>query len=117
MTYAITSNCIGCQRCVPACPTGAIKADGTQFKIDESLCNQCVGSYSVPQCWATCPTSHGCIEAIATTSTDYWETWFATYAHIAQRFKQTAKPQYWNTWFDRYAETLNRLQGNGSVTP
>lgn len=117
MTYTITSNCIGCQRCLSACPTAAIAVDGAQVRINESRCNQCADSYSVPQCWAICPTSNGCIEAITTTTADYWETWFATYAHIVQRLRKTAKPQYWNAWFDRYAETLNRLQGERSVTP
>ncbi|MEM6427256.1 MAG: 4Fe-4S binding protein, partial [Cyanobacteria bacterium P01_D01_bin.128] len=29
MTYAITSDCISCDRCLSACPTGAIETNGT----------------------------------------------------------------------------------------
>ncbi|NEQ46603.1 MAG: 4Fe-4S dicluster domain-containing protein [Leptolyngbya sp. SIOISBB] len=117
MTYAITSNCIGCQRCVSACPTAAIQKDGAQARIDVNRCNQCVGSFSVPQCWASCPTSHGCIEALAAATTDYWENWFTTYTHVVQRLNKTANPKYWNRWFDRYAAMVKRLQKERSVTP
>ena len=71
----------------------------------------------MPQCWASCPTSHGCIEAIAASATDYWDNWFATYTRVVGRLNQGTSPKYWNRWFDRYAAVLKRLQGDRSVTP
>lgn len=110
MTYAITSSCIGCLRCVSACPNGAISQAGTQLKIDQNRCNHCAGSFSVPQCWAICPTNNGCVAAIAPTTTDYWESWFATYTRLVQRLEKSSKPKYWNAWFERYADTVAALQ-------
>ena len=115
MTYAITPHCIGCQRCVSACPTVAIQGIGTQLSIDESLCNQCNDSFGVPQCWAICPTNNGCVETI-TTSTDYWDNWFATYTRVIQRLEKTSRPKYWHTWFDRYAQALAQLQQPSAIS-
>ncbi|MEM9008050.1 MAG: 4Fe-4S binding protein, partial [Cyanobacteria bacterium P01_F01_bin.86] len=33
MTYTITQDCIGCQRCLSACPTEAIQTNGLSFWI------------------------------------------------------------------------------------
>jgi Fe-S-cluster-containing dehydrogenase component len=121
MPYSITQSCIGCQRCLSACPTGAIQTDGTAFWIEIDRCNQCQGSHGVPQCWATCPTNEGCvpltagIAAVSLTSTsettgDYWESWFATYTRMVARLQGVQEPGYWHDWFDSYSQSLKRLQ-------
>ncbi|MGP1371803.1 MAG: 4Fe-4S binding protein [Almyronema sp.] len=121
MAYAITHNCIGCQRCLAACPTGAIQTNGSTFWIDVNRCNQCQGTYSVPQCWAACPTNEGCIPLTAgapsvaltsgsETSTDYWESWFATYTRLVARLQASKQSSYWRQWFDTYAQALRHLQ-------
>ncbi len=55
MTYTIPSSCNGCDSCRPQCPTGAIKIEGDKFSIDPTLCNNCEGYYSQPQCVIHCP--------------------------------------------------------------
>ena len=88
MSYQITEECIGCNRCLSICPTGAIKKDETHFWIVPDICNNCTGYYSMPQCAAICPTNHGCVSEDFNLSgqqeklntQDYWERWFNTYA-------------------------------------
>lgn len=56
MPYAITNRCIQCDSCLPLCPTNAITVvDGKEFWIDPTLCNNCEGYYSQPQCVIACP--------------------------------------------------------------
>ena len=125
MTYTITSDCISCQRCYSACPTGAIQPDGMSFWIDINRCNQCEGSYGVPQCWAVCPTNEGCIalttevEAVLLASrteplNEYWRTWFESYTRMVARLKgkqaDNQQSSYWRQWFETYAKTLKNLQ-------
>lgn len=127
MTYTITSTCISCDRCLSACPTNAIDTDGTTFWIDVQQCTQCQGAYSVPQCWAVCPTNDGCVPltagigAVALTSAseaavDYWESWFATYTRTVARLKNAKQSGYWQRWFDTYAQALQRLRARYSNT-
>ncbi len=128
MSYTITHNCIGCQRCLSVCPTGAIQFNGLAFWIETSLCNQCQGSHRVPQCWATCPTNEGCVALIPELSTvltskseqsdDYWESWFATYTRKVARLQGEQTSSYWYSWFSNYAKALYQLQSDRlSLTP
>ncbi len=58
MTYTIPKNSWnGSDSCRPPCPTGAITVEGTQYSINPSLCNNCVGHDSKPQCASHCPLS------------------------------------------------------------
>jgi Pyruvate/2-oxoacid:ferredoxin oxidoreductase delta subunit len=122
MTYTITSQCISCDRCLSSCPTNAIQHDGNTHWIDSARCNHCEGLYSVPQCWAVCPTNEGCIpfalgvSAVALSSSsesspDYWESWFATYNRLIARLNNTKQQQsgYWQNWFDTYAKAVSHL--------
>lgn len=106
MPYLITSQCIGCSRCQPVCPTGAVKLNAGQFWIDHSLCNSCQGTYSMPQCVATCPTNGGCIPD----THDYWEHWFSAYNRMVSRLRgATRNPDYWEHWFDTYSQHVATL--------
>jgi Fe-S-cluster-containing dehydrogenase component len=114
MTYIITSQCIGCRRCESICPTRAITQNDQSYQINSERCNDCVGSYAVPQCWAACPTHGGCIPSMAIlprsafTSEDYWERWFNTYNLVVSRLKANQPSEYWQCWFDRYSQILSR---------
>ncbi|HEY9624433.1 MAG TPA: 4Fe-4S dicluster domain-containing protein [Crinalium sp.] len=123
MAYTITSQCIACDRCRSVCPTNAVKRDGTSFWIDINLCNNCVNAYSVPQCWASCPTDTGCmsfmsgVTAVASQkpssqteqhSADYWESWFTTYDRMVSRLRTAKRSEYWQQWFDAYAKVLSK---------
>ncbi|MGF1480528.1 MAG: 4Fe-4S binding protein [Cyanophyceae cyanobacterium] len=117
MTYTISDQCIACENCLPHCPTGAISENnqGT-FSIDPTLCDNCVGSYGVPQCMAGCPTANGCtptlsslIQSAKTTTANYWENWFATYDRLTSRMKAKQETQYWQRWFKTYSQKLDLL--------
>ncbi|MGJ3252409.1 MAG: 4Fe-4S binding protein [Elainellaceae cyanobacterium] len=118
MPYTITNQCIQCDRCLSSCPTQAIQDDGQQYWIDASQCTNCEGTYSVPQCWAVCPTNGGCVfstSEIAAPSGDYWDSWFNIYDRLIAQLKSShstlsQQPNYWQSWFDSYAATLSRLQ-------
>ncbi|MBD2777800.1 4Fe-4S binding protein [Iningainema tapete] len=110
MAYKITSECISCNVCLSACPTGAVKVVEDRVWIDPNLCTNCVGSvYTVAQCKAVCPTSNGCVKQPA----DYWEGWFTTYNRLIA--KLTKKQNYWDKWYESYSqkfsEQLSRRQG------
>ena len=128
MAYTITDKCIGCQRCLPNCPTDAIEANGSAFMIDAGRCNHCAGAYTVPQCWAACPTNDACIPASQNTaafalstaverSTDYWKAWFATYHNRLARLRESERSGYWKDWFDAYTQTLVNLQTQSPKSP
>lgn len=127
MSYSITTNCVSCQRCLSACPTGAISTDGVAFWIDADRCNQCEGSYGVPQCWAVCPTNEGCVPltagaaAVSLTSHseqsgDYWESWFARYVRMVARLRESQQSPYWRRWFAAYARALDALDPAASAS-
>ncbi len=118
MAYIITSQCISCDRCHVQCPTGAIKKIGERYKIDPSLCNDCVGHYSTPLCAATCPTNGGCVPNIVqgacnhpvlannSNSPDYWDSWFSTYNRLVAQLHKSRQSGYWYRWFDKYSQEL-----------
>ncbi|WAL58417.1 4Fe-4S binding protein [Thermocoleostomius sinensis] len=115
MAYSITNQCIQCDRCLSACPTGAVQKLNQLYNIDPLICNHCVGYYTVAQCWSVCPTNMGCISGITLSrlvpinSEEYWQQWFATYTALIARLHRTKNSNYWSNWFDRYAQTLSRL--------
>lgn len=61
MTLMITSECINCDVCEPACPNQAIYAGELIYEIDPQKCTECVGHFEVPQCQLVCPVA--CIPA------------------------------------------------------
>ncbi|VEP17347.1 Ferredoxin-like protein in nif region [Hyella patelloides LEGE 07179] len=117
MTYIISNQCIACENCLPHCPTNAIqKNHKDKFSIDPNLCNDCVGSYGVPQCMAGCPTFNGCtptvsslIKSTQTTTSNYWDDWFSAYNRLTSRLKAKQETQYWQRWFDLYSQKLEHL--------
>lgn len=113
MAYTITNNCISCDRCNHACPTGAIRVEGTKRWIDPNLCNNCVGYYSVPQCAAVCPTNRACIPVIdelgsTTNSDEYWEAWSDNHDRLVTRLSTTKPTRYWERWFAAYSLKLSK---------
>jgi len=55
MALIITDECINCDVCELECPNGAISQGEEIYKIDASLCTECVGHYNEPQCIEVCP--------------------------------------------------------------
>ena len=102
MSYTITSRCIGCSRCQTHCPTGAVQKTGNTFWIDQSLCNNCAGTYSVPQCMAVCPTNDGCIPDVQ----EFWSRWFVKYNRLVSRLRTAEQAAYWEQWFDQYSQRI-----------
>lgn len=123
MPYVITVQCIACHRCEVICPTGAITQNEHQYQINPERCNDCLGYYAVPQCWAVCPTNGGCIPDLAILprslatepSGDYWVNWFNTYNRLVSRLRAKQSSDYWQGWFDSYSQALSQLQTPTSV--
>jgi hypothetical protein len=124
MTYIITSQCIECHRCESICPTGAITQNEQQYQINPERCNDCVGHYAVPQCWAACPTSGGCVPNLAILprslaikpAGDYWDNWFNTYNRLVSRLRANQSSTYWQHWFDAYSQAFaKQLQTPNSL--
>lgn len=105
MSYAITSKCIGCDRCRSQCPEQAISYHPGKLEIDSQLCNEC-SNYSTPQCVAVCPTN-ACY--IPLDAQNYWSTWSTRYQQVVKQIKVHQDPQYWVHWFDCYAQKLSQL--------
>ena len=55
MAYKITSECIMCGNCEAFCHVDAITETGTQYVIDETLCDECQGFDNNPLCIVECP--------------------------------------------------------------
>lgn len=55
MALKITSECINCDVCEPACPNTAIYQGPDIYEIDPDRCTECVGHFDEPQCVAVCP--------------------------------------------------------------
>ncbi|WP_017716689.1 4Fe-4S binding protein [Kamptonema formosum] len=112
MTYLITDSCIACGRCQFQCPTSAIRQEGQRYWIEPSLCNNCDGYYSVPQCEAVCPTNGGCVRSSSSfsssSSAGYWELWFNTYNRALARLKSAQNTDYWEWWFNTYSQELSK---------
>ncbi|NJK49117.1 4Fe-4S binding protein [Candidatus Gracilibacteria bacterium] len=107
MSFTIDpSICIGCDRCRQSCPTGAIQSNGSSFQIEPNICNNCVGSYSTPQCAAFCPTNDGCIP------NDFWGKWFDKYNRLTYRLHNPQQAKYWERWFEVYAQKISQLIAN-----
>ncbi|KGF73802.1 4Fe-4S ferredoxin [Neosynechococcus sphagnicola sy1] len=120
MTYVITSQCTECHRCESICPTGAIARNEQQYQINSERCNDCVGYYAVPQCWAVCPTNGGCLPDLATPpqarfaqpANDYWDHWFLAYNRLVSRLNANRPSDYWKRWFDTYSQALAKQLQN-----
>ncbi|MGK7887746.1 MAG: DUF362 domain-containing protein [Leptolyngbyaceae cyanobacterium] len=126
MSYTITSQCIGCDRCRSNCPTDAIQTNGQSYWIDASQCDGCQSFFTVAQCWAVCPTNNGCefwlegamarANAQLASGGGYWDSWFAKYAALVKRLKLSQTSEYWHAWFDAYSSKLANLYDNDSLT-
>ncbi|NEP46400.1 MAG: 4Fe-4S ferredoxin [Okeania sp. SIO2H7] len=123
MSYTITSQCIGCDRCLSSCPTQAIQQDGDRYWIDANQCDGCQKTHGTPQCWAACPTNNGCVFLVdgpiafaktAGSVQEYWDSWFTTYNALVTRLKQTQTSEYWRSWFDSYAAKVSQMQPNAT---
>src|SRR5512138_3640385 len=55
MATMITEDCINCGACEPECPNDAISEGGDVYKIDSTLCTECVGFHGSEACQAVCP--------------------------------------------------------------
>ena len=57
MAFMISSDCISCGLCEPACPNHGIRKGRSRYLIDSGSCTECVGFFNNPQCAAVCPVS------------------------------------------------------------
>ena len=55
MALLITTQCINCDVCEPACPNEAIYPGEDIYEIDPARCTECVGHFDEPQCQQVCP--------------------------------------------------------------
>ena len=55
MATIITTSCINCGSCLPACPNQAIFEGDLLFEIDPLRCTECVGFHDAEACQAVCP--------------------------------------------------------------
>lgn len=57
MSLLITDDCINCDVCEPECPNGAISQGEEIYRIEPTLCTECVGHFDTSQCVEVCPVS------------------------------------------------------------
>ena len=55
MALKIIDSCINCDVCEDKCPNQAISMGEDIFEISSSLCTECVGHFTEPQCQVFCP--------------------------------------------------------------
>lgn len=55
MALLITTQCINCDVCEPACPNQAIYRGPKIYEIAPERCTECVGHFEEPQCQVVCP--------------------------------------------------------------
>jgi ferredoxin len=55
MATCITTSCINCGSCLPACPNQAITEGDLIFEIDPMRCTECVGFHDAEACQTVCP--------------------------------------------------------------
>ncbi|EPE38010.1 ferrodoxin [Candidatus Photodesmus katoptron] len=55
MALLITKKCVNCDMCYLECPNQAISMDDKISQIDPTLCTECKGFYSTPNCQSVCP--------------------------------------------------------------
>ena len=55
MALIITEECIGCDACLPVCPTAAITEKDPIYSITREYCTECIIDHWEPQCAAVCP--------------------------------------------------------------
>ena len=55
MPIRITQDCINCAACADVCPNGGILRGASAYHIDQNLCTECVGFFTMEQCVAVCP--------------------------------------------------------------
>ncbi len=55
MAFVITEECIGCDACLPVCPTAAVVKDDPIYTINSELCTECIVDHPEARCLAVCP--------------------------------------------------------------
>ena len=80
MALKIIEECIACDACVEACPSGAISCADPIYIIDAGLCTECVGykEDAKPSCMPVCP-----VEAIV-----YDEAHRETSEQLLEKYKR-----------------------------
>jgi Fe-S-cluster-containing hydrogenase component 2 len=117
MTYAISDQCIACEKCLPHLPIGAIKKNNNgKFSIDPPLYNNCIDSYRLAESNAPCSVFNGCFPTISSlikssqkTTNNYWDNWFVTYDRLISGLKAKKETRYWQRWFETYSRKLELL--------
>lgn len=116
MTYAISDQCIACEKCLPHLPTGVIKKNNNdKFSIDSPLYNNCI-DYRLAEWDAPCLVFNGCLPTVSsliklsqTTTNNYWDNWFVTYDRLISGLKAKKETRYWQRWFNTYSRKLELL--------
>jgi ferredoxin len=80
MALKIIDECIACDACVEACPSGAIECADPIYIITSALCTECVGYVedAKPSCMPVCP-----VEAII-----YDKSCVETPEELLEKFKR-----------------------------
>lgn len=63
MALSIVESCVNCWACVDVCPSEAIYASSTHFKINARKCTECDGDYADPQCASICPIEEAILDS------------------------------------------------------
>ncbi len=64
MALSIVESCVNCWACVDLCPSEAIYATSTHFKIAPNKCTECEGDYANPQCASICPIEEAILDSL-----------------------------------------------------
>lgn len=116
MPTMITDACTNCGACLHSCPNDGISMGQDKVVLDATLCTECVGFYSSPQCTVVCPIENACIPDLDNVETEaaLFERAKRIHARSPKRlilspktshFRAAEAPTWWKRWVPSFKDS------------